>query len=140
MLFPHRCYLQKSLSCLWLESLPLYFVCCVRMLVFPPVLSVVAGHGTIGIVAVHGAGTVILAMYTFIVGPWLPTSSVISSDLIHKQSHPMHLHPLCHQLRSNTLQKCPLFPCSYELKHQSVCSRCVHTCRKSRWPNGVRLG
>lgn len=51
---------------------------------FFPVLSVVAGHGTIGIVAVHGAGTVILAMYTFIVGPWLPTSSVISSDLIHK--------------------------------------------------------
>lgn len=45
---------------------------------------VVAGHGSTGTVAVHGAGTVILAMYTFIVGPWLPTSSVISADLIHK--------------------------------------------------------
>lgn len=47
-------------------------------------VSVVAGHGSTGTVAVHGAGTVILAMYTFIVGPWLPTSSVISADLIHK--------------------------------------------------------
>lgn len=62
------------------------------MLVFPPVLSVVAGHGTIGIVAVHGAGTVILAMYTFIVGPWLPTSSVISSDLIHKPKERANIH------------------------------------------------
>ncbi len=30
-----------------------------------------------------GSGTVILAMYTFIVGPWLPASSAISADLIH---------------------------------------------------------
>lgn len=45
--------------------------------------SVVAGHGSEGL-AVHGAGTVILAMYTFIVGPWFPTRSVTSADLIHK--------------------------------------------------------
>lgn len=47
-------------------------------------LSVVAGHGSLGTVAVWGSGTVILAMYTFIVGPWLPASSAISADLIHK--------------------------------------------------------
>lgn len=28
--------------------------------------------------------TVILAMYTFVVGPWLPQTGVISSGLIHK--------------------------------------------------------
>lgn len=37
-----------------------------------------------GTIAVHGSGTVILAMYTFIVGPWLPTSSAIFVGLIHK--------------------------------------------------------
>lgn len=42
------------------------------------------GHGSSGTIAVHGSGTVILAMYTFIVGPWLPTSSAISEGLIHK--------------------------------------------------------
>lgn len=42
------------------------------------------GHGSRGTIAVHGSGTVILAMYTFIVGPWLPTSSAISEGLIHK--------------------------------------------------------
>lgn len=30
------------------------------------------------------AGTVILAMYTFVVGPWLPQTRVISSGLIRK--------------------------------------------------------
>ena len=42
------------------------------------------GHGSRGTIAVLGSGTVILAIYTFIVGPWLPTSSAISEGLIHK--------------------------------------------------------
>lgn len=42
------------------------------------------GHGSSGTIAVLGSGTVILAIYTFIVGPWLPTSSAISEGLIHK--------------------------------------------------------
>lgn len=103
-------------------------------------LSVVAGHGLLGTVEVWGSGTVILAMYTFIVGPWLPASSAISADLIHKQSRPTHLLLLCLLLHSSKLQKCLLSPCSYGLKHQSVCSRCGHICQKSRWLDGVRQG
>lgn len=114
-------------------------------------LSVVAGHGLLGTVAVWGSGTVILAMYTFIVGPWLPASSAISADLIHKpamkvrtyliqalsvnfiwcaeylylQSRPTHLLLLCLLLHSSKLQKCLLSPCSYGLKHQSVEIRAI---------------
>lgn len=87
-----------------------------------------------GTIAVHGSGTVILAMYTFIVGPWLPTSSAIFVGLIHKLNHLMHLLQLCLLLHSNKLQICPLFPGSCELMHPSVYSRCVHICQRNHWP------
>lgn len=63
--------------------------------------------------------TVILAMYTFIVGPWLPTSSAISEGLIHKLNHLMHWLQLCLLLHSSKLQKFHLFPYSCELEHLS---------------------
>lgn len=42
----------------------------------------------------HGSGTVVLAMYTFIVGPWLPASSAISEDLIHKPVRNLNNQPV----------------------------------------------
>ncbi len=88
---------------------------------------------------------------------------------LYLQSRPTHLLLLCLLLHSSKLQKCPLSPCSYGLKHQSVemrairvqiqlhlgilwigrirappvlpvCSRCGHICQKSRWLDGVRQG
>lgn len=58
-------------------------------------------------------------MYTFIVGPWLPTSSAISEGLIHKLNHLMHWLQLCLLLHSSKLQKFHLFPYSCELEHLS---------------------
>ncbi len=40
-------------------------------------------------------------------------------------SHPTHLLLLCLLLHSSKLQKCPLSPCSYGLKHQSVEMRAI---------------
>lgn len=93
------------------------------------------GHGSSGTIAVLGSGTVILAIYTFIVGPWLPTSSAISEGLIHKLNHLMHWLQPCLLLHSNKLQKFHLFPYSCELEHLSVCSRCAHTCQKNHSPD-----
>lgn len=50
-------------------------------------LAVITGHGIwwdYSSVENRQGHSVILAMYTFVVGPWLPKASVISSDLIHK--------------------------------------------------------
>lgn len=77
----------------------------------------------------------LVAMYTFIVGPWLPTSNAISEGLRHKPNHPKHWLQLCLLLHSSKLQKFHLFPCNCELEHLSVCSRCAHTCQKNHLPD-----
>lgn len=89
-----------------------------------------------------------LAMYTFMVGPWLSTScSTISAGLTHTpgrmdtseiephtqnqaeysfsplynlQIHLMRWLPLCLLLRSSTLQRSPQFLCNCELKPPSA--------------------
>lgn len=93
--------------------------------------------------AVHGSGgDSLLAMYTFTVGPWLPTAAAaaISAGLVHIQIRPTHWLPLCLPLRSNKPRRSPLCPCNCGLKLPSACSRCAHTCRRSRWPGVCRRG
>lgn len=57
--------------------------------------------------------SVLLAMYTFVVGPWFPQTSVISLGLIHKQIHLTHWLQLCPLWRSSKPQRCPLSLDSY---------------------------
>lgn len=67
-------------------------------------MAVVDWPWFVGTIAVHGSGTVILAMYTFIVGPWLPTKSAISGGLVHKPAkRERHRYSSCTAPRAFTL-------------------------------------
>lgn len=66
-------------------------------------MAVVDWPWFVGTIAVHGSGTVILAMYTFIVGPWLPTKSAISGGLVHKPAKRETQYSSCTAPRGPTL-------------------------------------
>lgn len=83
----------------------------------------------------------LLAMYTFTVGPWLPAAAAaaaISAGLIHKRIRLTHSLRLCLPPRSNKPRRFPPSLGNCGLVLRSACSRCAHTCRRSRWPDGGR--
>lgn len=82
-----------------------------------------------------------LAMYTFMVGPRLPTNgSAISEGPVHTQIRPMRWLPLCPPQHSSKPQRFPPSLGNCGLKRPSVCSRCARICQRSRWPDDDRRG
>lgn len=69
---------------------------------------------------------------------WWLCSAFTSVGPGRTQSHRTRWPPLCPLGHSSTPRRCRLYPGSCALGSHSECSRCAHTCQRSRWPGTCR--